>query len=168
MENVVPKPIPIFQFQAKFSFSLFGGEWHSVLGWTFGFQMPLHTPQCFSRESNTRSGICKSFMTPHFPSLPKSNESLLLLFSYQVMYSSFWSHGLQCARLSCLSLSPRVCPSSCPLHRWLHPTTKFYWIHSLYRQQLDPLLPSSVELTWGVSTFLLRIEQKPCFQIVPS
>ena len=115
-----------------------------------------------------KSGICESFMTPHFPSLPKSNESLLLLFSHQVMYDSFWPHGLQHARLSCLSPSPRVCLSSCPLHRWLHPTTKFYWIHSLYRQQLDPVPPSSVELpSWGVSTYLLRLEKKPCFQIVP-
>ena len=32
------------------------------------------------------------------------------------------SHGLQYAKLPCPSPSPRVCPSSCPLHQWCHPT----------------------------------------------
>ena len=31
-------------------------------------------------------------------------------------------HGLQHTRPSCPSLSPGVCPSSCPLNRWCHPT----------------------------------------------
>ena len=31
-------------------------------------------------------------------------------------------HGLQHARLSCFSLSPRICPSSCPLSQWFHST----------------------------------------------
>ena len=31
-------------------------------------------------------------------------------------------HGLQHTRLPCPSPSPRVCPSSCPLSRWCHPT----------------------------------------------
>ena len=31
-------------------------------------------------------------------------------------------HGLQHARLSCPSPSPGVCPSSCPLNWWCHPT----------------------------------------------
>ena len=32
------------------------------------------------------------------------------------------THGLQHTRLSCLSLSPRVCSNSCPLSHWCHPT----------------------------------------------
>ena len=44
------------------------------------------------------------------------------LFSHQVMSDSSQPHGLQHARLSCPSPSPRVCPSSCPLHWWGHPT----------------------------------------------
>ena len=32
-------------------------------------------------------------------------------------------HGLQHARLPCLSLSPRVCSNSCPLSRRCHPAT---------------------------------------------
>ena len=33
----------------------------------------------------------------------------------------FVTHGLQHARLPCLSQSPRVCPNSRPLTRWCHP-----------------------------------------------
>ena len=36
-----------------------------------------------------------------------------------------WPHGLQPTRLPCPSLSPGVCPSSCPLSRWCHPTISF-------------------------------------------
>ena len=35
---------------------------------------------------------------------------------------TLWPHGLQHARLPCLSLSPRVCSNSCPLSQWSHPT----------------------------------------------
>ena len=34
----------------------------------------------------------------------------------------FVTHGLQYTRLLCLSPSPGVCPSSCPLNWWCHPT----------------------------------------------
>ena len=34
---------------------------------------------------------------------------------------TLWSHGLQHSRPPCTSLSPRVCPSSCPLSRWCCP-----------------------------------------------
>ena len=34
---------------------------------------------------------------------------------------SLQPHGLQHARPSCPSPSPRVCPSSCSLHQWCHP-----------------------------------------------
>ena len=37
------------------------------------------------------------------------------------MSDSLRRHGLQHARLPCPSPSPRVCPTSCPLHRWCHP-----------------------------------------------
>ena len=35
---------------------------------------------------------------------------------------TLWSHGLQCSRLPCPSLSPRVGSNSCPLSRWYYPT----------------------------------------------
>ena len=47
---------------------------------------------------------------------------MLLLFSCQVMSNSLQPHWLQHARLPCPSPSPEVCPSSCPLNQWCHPT----------------------------------------------
>ena len=47
---------------------------------------------------------------------------LLLLFSCQVLSVSLWLHSLQHARLPCPLPSPRICPSSCPLNWWWHPT----------------------------------------------
>ena len=41
----------------------------------------------------------------------------------QSMSNSFWPYGLQQARPLCPSPSPKVCPSSCPLHQWCHPAT---------------------------------------------
>ena len=38
------------------------------------------------------------------------------------MSGSLLPHELQHARPPCLSPSPGVCPSSCPLHQWCHPT----------------------------------------------
>ena len=38
------------------------------------------------------------------------------------MSDSLRPHGLQHAKLSCPSLSPRICSNSCPLSRWCHPT----------------------------------------------
>ena len=45
----------------------------------------------------------------------------LLLASCPVMSDSLWPHGLQLARPPCPSPSPKVSPSSCPLHQWCHP-----------------------------------------------
>ena len=46
---------------------------------------------------------------------------MLLLFSRPVLSDSLWPQGLQHARPPCSSPSPKVCPSSCPLHQWCHP-----------------------------------------------
>ena len=46
---------------------------------------------------------------------------LLLLFSSPLVSDSLGPHGLQQARPPCPSPSPKVCPSSCPLHWWYHP-----------------------------------------------
>ena len=51
---------------------------------------------------------------------------MLSLFHYVVVQSPshvwlFATHGQQHTRLLCPSPSPKVCPSSCPLHRWCHP-----------------------------------------------
>ena len=38
------------------------------------------------------------------------------------MSDSLWPHEAQYTRLPCPSVSPRVCPNSCPLSQWCHPT----------------------------------------------
>ena len=43
-------------------------------------------------------------------------------FSRSVVSESLCSHGLQHARLSWPSPTPRACSNSCPLSRWRHPT----------------------------------------------
>ena len=37
------------------------------------------------------------------------------------MSNYLWPHGLQYARLPCLSPSPGACSNSCPLSQWCHP-----------------------------------------------
>ena len=51
---------------------------------------------------------------------------VLLLFIRPVVSASLWTHGLQHARPFCPSPSPRVCPSSCSLNQWCHPTISFF------------------------------------------
>ena len=43
-------------------------------------------------------------------------------FSRSVMSNTLWPHGLQLARPPCPSLTSRICPNSCSLSRWCHPT----------------------------------------------
>ena len=43
-------------------------------------------------------------------------------FSHSFMSNSLQPHGLQHARLPCLSLTPRAFSNSCPLSWWCHPT----------------------------------------------
>ena len=43
-------------------------------------------------------------------------------FSHSVMSNDWQPHGLQHARPTCPSPTPRVYPNSCPLGRWCHPT----------------------------------------------
>ena len=56
--------------------------------------------------------------------LNKATDKLtqqLLSFSCPVVSDSLQPHGLQHARPPCPSPSPKVCPSSCPLHQRCHP-----------------------------------------------
>ena len=46
----------------------------------------------------------------------------LVQFSRSIMSDSLWHHGLQYARLPCLSPTPRTCSNSWPSSRWCHPT----------------------------------------------
>ena len=48
---------------------------------------------------------------------------MLWLLTCSVTSDPLQPHALQHTRLPCPSPSPEVCPSSCPLHQWCHPTT---------------------------------------------
>ena len=56
------------------------------------------------------------------PPTPSPHHRNSFQFSCSVMSDSLWPHGLQHARLSCPSPTPRACSNSCPLSRWCHPT----------------------------------------------
>ena len=59
---------------------------------------------------------------PHVGAWPDMAWFLVsLLFSHPVGSDSLQPHGLQHVRPPWPSPSPRVCPSSCPLHQWCHP-----------------------------------------------
>ena len=97
---------------------------------------------------------------------------LLLLLSCSAVSHSLRSHGLQHSRLSCPSLSPRVCLNSCPLSWWCHPTISssvttfslvlkfsqhqgvFQWIPSLHQvaKQLELQLQHQ-SLQWILNSF---------------
>ena len=83
------------------------------------FRMPAH--------SHSKSPVYPFCLTQgsHYLLLPSCFLKISLqklLFSCSVMSDSLWPHRLQHARLSCLSLSPRVCSDSCLSSWWCHPT----------------------------------------------
>ena len=49
-------------------------------------------------------------------------------FSHSVVSDSFLSHGLQHARLPCLSPTPGACSNTCPSSRWCDPTISSFVI----------------------------------------
>ena len=55
-------------------------------------------------------------------SLGQCSSESSCLFSHLVVSDSLQPHGLQHARLPCLSITPGACSNSCPLSRWRHPT----------------------------------------------
>ena len=96
--------------------------------------------------------------------------SLLLLFSCQVVSDSLRPHGLWHARLPCPSPSPRVCPSSCPLNHWCHPTISSSVILLSFYLQCFPASGSfqmrqfftshgqSIEVSASASVLLMNIQ----------
>ena len=60
----------------------------------------------------------------------------------------FVTHGLQHTRLSCLSPSPKVCPSSCSLHQWCHSAiSPLLCLQSFQQQGLFQLVSCSHQMT---------------------
>ena len=53
---------------------------------------------------------------------PVYSKKISVQFSHSVVSNSLRPHGLQHARLPCLSPNPRACSNSCPLNRWCYPT----------------------------------------------
>ena len=88
---------------------------------------------------NLRVIICKfdtSFQIMIYWSV---NQSLQLVqFYHSVMSDSLWPHGLQQARLTFPSPTPRIYSNSCPLSRWCHPTTSSSFIPFSSRLQFFP------------------------------
>ena len=84
------------------------------------------------------TGIIYPFRNTH------RQKTSMLFFSRSVVCNSLWPHGLQHARLLCLSLSPRVYSDSCPLGRWCHPTIS----SSVAPFSSYPLFPSIGLFRW--------------------
>ena len=73
-------------------------------------------------------------------------------FSHSVMLDPLLPHELQHARLSCPSLSSRVCSNSCPLCQWCHPTISSSVVPFSSCPQSSPAsesFPMSQFFAWG-------------------
>ena len=89
----------------------------------------------------------------------------MLLFSLQVVvHYSLQPHGLQHTRLSCHSLSARVCSNSCPLSQWC------YLSHTLPPYLLLPSVFPSITVFSSESGFHIRLPKywSFSFSISPS
>ena len=76
---------------------------------------------------------------------------LLLLFSHPVVSISLWFHGLQHASPPCPSLSPEVCPNSCPLHYVIqpsHPLSPLLLLPSVFPSIRDFSNELAVHIRW--------------------
>ena len=77
---------------------------------------------------------------------------LLLLFGHPVVSNSLRPHVLQCARPPCPSPSPKVCPSSCPLHQKCHPAISpwcpLLLLPSIFPSIRDFSSESAVRIRW--------------------
>ena len=72
-------------------------------------------------------------------------------FNCSVVSDSLWSHGLQHARPSWPSSTPRIYSNSCPLSQWCHPT-----IHPLSSLLLLPSILPSISIFSNESALCIR------------
>ena len=81
------------------------------------------------------------------------------------MSNSLQPHGLQHAKVPCLSSFPRVCSNSCPSSQWCHPT-----ISSCHPLLLLPSMFPSVRVFSSESALHIRWPKywSFCFSISPS
>ena len=84
---------------------------------------------CFRILGNCRNG--KHSPSIKFPSFTPTSMSVFscslfplqsVQFNRSVVSDFLWPHGLQHARLPCLSPTPGVYSNWCPLSQWCHPT----------------------------------------------
>ena len=79
------------------------------------------------------------------------------------MSDSLRPHGLQHARLPCLSPTPRACSNSCPLNRWCHPTIAIFCL-----PLLPPSILPSIRVFSNELALHIRWPKDWCFSISPS
>ena len=71
-----------------------------------------------SRSSQARNWTRDSWIAGRF----FTNWAIRKAFSHSIVSNSLQPHGLEHARLPCLSPTPGACPNSCQLNWWYHPT----------------------------------------------
>ena len=99
-------------------------------------QQPVVTDKNKSTHNSTSRWNFK-ILRPKERQVSREKNQLL---SHSVTSDSLWLHGLQHTRPPCPSLTPGVCPSSCPLNWWCHPTisysiTLFYFCLQFFPHQ---------------------------------
>ena len=95
---------------------------------------PPVTCKIFSFSVNSALESPLSSRGEEFPALMRkcwATTCFICLFSHSVVSGSLQPHGLQHARLPCLSPTLGACSNSCPSSQWCHPTISSSVIHSL-------------------------------------
>ena len=86
---------------------------------------PPVTCKIFSFSVNSAPESPLSSRGEEFPALMRkcwATTCFICLFSHSVVSGSLRPHGLQHARLPCLSPTLGACSNSCPSSQWCHPT----------------------------------------------
>ena len=84
-------------------------EWSGVSSGGMGWQWPA-------------AGLGAQSASVHAWDLLKDVAIIFIQFSHSIMFDSLQPRGLQHARLTCPSPTPRACSKSCLLRQWCHPT----------------------------------------------
>ena len=81
-----------------------------------------------SLRNTDPSVSCAVLFIPSAVGQESFHLSIWLFFSCSILSDFLRFHGLQHAKLPCLSPSPRTCSNSCPLSQWCHPTISSFVI----------------------------------------
>ena len=91
---------------------------NTVYRWKQRWVRCIYKPE--STKNCQRAPEARRELRGRFPLGSLLNQ--LCVFIHPVVSNSLQPHGLQCTRPPCPSPSPKVCPSSYPLHWWCHPS----------------------------------------------